>query len=280
MSRENPKYHRWIPEEDKILCENYVIGKREDILELLPRHPNWSSITVRAAYIGVKRNVYCYSHLVPLVERFHQSYVCSLTHKYNETSCWEWIKRKNWGGYGIIHYYSKRKLAHRVAYLLFKGEIPKKYQLHHLCNNRACVNPDHIIAISHPYHRKLHRKKFCKRGHRITTYQSGRRGCRQCHLISQHKIRGFQGNLLPKFRTFCPQKHPYNEKNTYIDNIGNRHCIICMRIRGRVKTLTKNLIKAINAHQITDIEVQMVEFYRGKLYNLMGCQDLNPYFKE
>lgn len=64
--------------------------------------------------------------------------------------CWIFMGTKNRGGYGQVssHRDHKSIVAHRVMYEHFVGPVPQGLQLDHLCNTPACVNPDHLEAVT------------------------------------------------------------------------------------------------------------------------------------
>lgn len=85
-------------------------------------------------------------------------------------------------------------LVHRASYEAHYGPIPPGLHVDHTCRVRSCYNPSHLEPVTQDENNK-------------------RAGAAVTH---------------------CPQGHEYSEENTYRSPKGERRCMECNRIRGRV----------------------------------------------
>ena len=85
--------------------------------------------------------------------------------------CWKWkgpsdekgySRCKRNGGKSTVHWekgeLKRETFAHRLAYRVWVGEIPQDFVVHHKCENRQCINPSHLEAISKDEHDYIHNR--------------------------------------------------------------------------------------------------------------------------
>jgi hypothetical protein len=88
------------------------------------------------------------------------------------------------------------RYGHRRAYERAYGRIPDGLEIDHLCRNRACINPEHLEAVTHAENVR-----------------------RAAVLV-----------------TGCKQGHPFTPENTYLFRGKYRRCRTCKRRWDRART--------------------------------------------
>lgn len=105
-------------------------------------------------------------------------------------SCWLWQGLLNHAGYGRFGFQYKTVAAHRWIYEQLIGSIPEGYEVHHICCQQNCVNPDHLEVVSGRTNTLRSnnpaginaRKTHCLKGHKLNEK-------RRCPICQRENVR-------------------------------------------------------------------------------------------
>lgn len=124
------------------------------------------------------------------------------------SGCLEWTGGTNDKGYGKIGVEDKKTVyVHRLAWAITNGPIPSGLKVLHHCDNPPCCEAegdDHLFLGT------------------------------QAENLADMTAKGRRGTNGSEKKTHCPQGHPYDEANTYINKQGKRECRACHSKDGRL----------------------------------------------
>lgn len=80
---------------------------------------------------------------------------CNWTPEPN-TGCYLWTGGINNRGYGFVSLAGRTVLVHRCVFRLLDRDIEPEMEVHHACENSACINPRHLVALTPTQHKRVH----------------------------------------------------------------------------------------------------------------------------
>jgi hypothetical protein len=113
----------------------------------------------------------------------------------HDGDCWIWEGCVNSGGYGSVFFERERWMTHRLAFASCYGWLPPRpLEVAHVCETRACINPDHLEAQTQSENRAYVHRHGCSVcglpwDEANTYWHNGRRRCRNCNRARSRALR-------------------------------------------------------------------------------------------
>lgn len=73
----------------------------------------------------------------------------------HDTPCYIWQGPTDRAGYGIVYSSGVSYPAHRLSFTAEYAPVPQGHVLHHVCRQKACCNPAHLIAMTPRDHSRI-----------------------------------------------------------------------------------------------------------------------------
>lgn len=114
-------------------------------------------------------------------------------------TCWNWTGCVLKSGHGQTWFNGKQIYAHRYFYELLVGKIPEGLVIDHLCENKRCVNPEHLEPVSDSenlirWHR-AHTRRPQYPQYSVEWAMQKHESCKLCRRIEGY---GFCGHHYPR----------------------------------------------------------------------------------
>jgi hypothetical protein len=119
--------------------------------------------------------------------------------------CWPWAGSVDANGYPQAKIGGRKGKVVRVHRVIASYFTTVTGPVHHICGNRRCLNPDHLMATkSQAEHFTHHRRTHCVAGHKLTNENiyitpRGDRQCRECRRRRQSE---YQKRYPEKHRVY------------------------------------------------------------------------------
>jgi len=119
----------------------------------------------------------------------------------NNNECWEWQANRDNNGYGRFGHRYKLLSAHRVAWEIENGPIPKDLCVLHRCDNPSCVNISHLFLGTHKDNMKDRDQKGRSRGGSLkgeTNPSCKHKDCEVTRIKEMAKMGYLQKDIIKK----------------------------------------------------------------------------------
>lgn len=127
-----------------------------------------------------------------------------------DNGCWI-LSTATANGYSQFGHLGVKYRAHIFSYKNFVGPIHGTNEIHHKCEFKPCVNPDHLEQLTNQEHLMKHPN----------------------NILCQNAL-----------KTHCPQGHEYNDENTFRDKKG-RQCKACRKVQEAKRHLKRYPLKRL-----------------------------------
>lgn len=136
----------------------------------------------------------------------------------NENGCLEWQHCLDGAGYGLVFAYGKKHRVHRLHWSIVNGDIPEGMFICHKCDNRKCLNLDHLFLGTH----KDNMQDALKKG-RLVIPTCNNQGERHPHVkLTDKKVIQIRKERTAKNSTLLSIAKKYGVSESQIHNIVNR----------------------------------------------------------